>query len=359
MSFASSLAIRRAARFCKLGREDQARLTLANAIESGQDDPRLALRLGLVNHDFTDIDQAPATGPARDALMLFAAIEAHRRGDHAHAISLLESCQPDAGGNCTIRLLKAVASFLDGDRAALQGVENDLPHSSLEVQAICLVAVESAIIRSDPSDCGAREREETLKGPIGWMIARLDDMAVWLYWVLSHFLNLVINISSPRDRQVYRQVIEGDRLDGLSRKAEAEKRFRRALELDGENPEALESLAVYCLENLNYKEAGRHLDKLAQQAGSGDSPDPLLTRLRADLLYARGLYREAEPVYLTVARDAPLNYFISYRLGLIRLRDGDAPGAEGHFKRALGLVNPRLPAERIGRLYELVQGHAG
>jgi len=359
MSFASSLAIRKAARFCKFGQIDRARITLTNAIETGQDDPRLALRLALVSHDFADIDQVPATGSVKAALTLFAAIDAHRRGDHARAVSLLGDCQADAGGNGTIRLLRAVAVFLAGDRTALLGMKNDLPHCSLEVQAICLAAVEGDIIKNNPDDSGAKEREEALIGPIGWMIARLDDVAVWLYWALSHCLNLVINISSPRNRQVYRHVIEGDRLHGLSRKTEAEKHFRRALELDEENPEALESLAVYCLENSNYEQAGRHMDKLAQQSTNDGGPNSQLTRLRADLLYARGLYREAEPLYMTAAQDAPLNYFIPYRLGLIRLRDGDVTGAEGHFKRALGLINPKLPVERINRLYELIGERAG
>ena len=60
----------------------------------------------------------------------------------------------------------------------------------LVLLVLILLAVEQSILRATPADTGASEKEDRTTGLIGGVLDLLDDMAIWIYWLISPKIEL-------------------------------------------------------------------------------------------------------------------------------------------------------------------------
>lgn len=350
MPASPALAMRKAARLSAAGRRGEALAVLEKAARAKRPDARLFIRKGLLTGETGGFEKAMEADPENRAAPFFLALAAFEKGDVRKAEkAVAEALAP---GNHSARTLAAVIAAREGNPEPLLGMASDVPAAVTRVQALALREVEKAIYARDAQDMGAAEREERLSGPAGWLLDRLDDAAVWASWALSRSLNVVLNMSDPEKRALYRNVTEGDRLAGLGGMDEAAEYFEKALTIDPDNPEALESLAEYHMENGEPSRAAALLDRLEEVLGEARAPS--LLKRRGEILWMTKKLPEALEAFAEAGRAAPLDYFPPYREGLASLRMGDEAGALEAFAEALSRVNPRLFEERAEKLGELI-----
>ena len=349
----SNIALRKAQRLFSRGAAEQAVDTLNAAIESGCKDPRLLLRRGLMTGSVEDLKKAGASGSLKRAVPFFIAREEYKNGDLDEAGRFAEEALDASPGNISARVLLALIEFRRGRAEPLFGMRSELVSATLEVQSLALLEVEKAIASIDTADTGASEKEDKLGGPAGWLMDRLDDAAVWIYWALSRFLNLLINITDARRREAYRHVSDGDLLEGLGRAGEAAAVFEKTLSVDPGNQEALESLTRYHLERGDFAKAAAYLDRLEKVSENGAGSEGLRLKWRGEILLRTGKTREAERVLAEAGRIRQLDYIIPYRRGLCLARLGADGEARRAFEESLGMINPGLLAERVDRLQSL------
>ncbi|MDH5638745.1 MAG: tetratricopeptide repeat protein, partial [Nitrospinota bacterium] len=220
-------------------------------------------------------------------------------------------------------------------------------HAATKIQGLILLAVEQAIAKANPSDTGAEEKDDRTGGPLGWALDFLDDIAIWIYWLISVALNLVINAFDSAKREVYWKVIEGDRLEGLGKDGPAMEQFAMALKLSPGCVEALESMVKYSMAQGKYDAAHGYLDRLLDILGEAGAEDPSLLKMRADLAFFQRQFAAALPKYESLQPQFPLSYIIPYRIGLCLLAGGDDRRALEFFEQALSQVNPGLLKERV------------
>lgn len=350
MPISANLTLRKAWRQKISGRKDEALETLSRAIEVDGADPRLLLRKWLLAGNEADLLSCAEAYPENRAVFFFLALSAYRNGDTAAAGKWLDKAKTISPGNISIKALDALVKLRGEGARYITGMGRELSSATLDVQALALLEAERVIVEKDEKDTGARESEDKLRGPLGWAMDRLDDLAVILFWLVSHTLNAIINISSPKARKAYSHVTEGDRLAGLNRMDEAERRFELALEADPENPEALESLTQSNLEKGDYEKAGAFLDRLESTLDK-DAPTPKQwEKWRGEILFLSGRLSEAREIFLKLEDALTLDYFVPYRRGLCDVRSNNPKGAREAFAKALSRVNPGLLAERVDKL---------
>ncbi|MGK7344524.1 MAG: tetratricopeptide repeat protein [Candidatus Nitrospinota bacterium M3_3B_026] len=352
MSASPAPAMRKAARLAAAGRRDEAAGLLTEAARGVKPDPRIFIRKGLLTGAIADFEKAMEADPGNRAAPFFLALAALERGELVKAEKAVTEALRLAPGNHSAMALSAVIAARGGETGALPRAAGAVPSAVTRVQALALLEVERAIHAMDARDMGAAEREERLKGPAGWLLDRLDDAAVWASWALSHALNLVLNMADPEKRALYRNITEGDRLAGLGRMDEAAEFFEKALKIDPDNPEALESLAEYHLEKGGPEKAAEFLDRL--ERALGETRDPSLLKRRGEIFWMSKKISEAREAFAEAGRMAPLDYFPPYREGLSALRMGDEAGAREAFAETLSRINPRLVTERTERLEKLI-----
>ena len=352
MSIGSIIAIHRASRLAKRENKDKAAEILRAAMGRWAGDFRLAIRLGAVTGVYDELEKAALDGKGGRAAGVFMAQDAAGKGDFAKAGELARKALETSPDNLSAKALHAMALFAQsGNPDNLKNTAGDLPHASTRVQAMILSLVEKSIISADPAERGAGEKEDGAGGLFGWAFDLLDDLAVWIYWMISIFLNLALNATNGPARALYWQVIEGDRLDGLRKPEKAAEKFKKALAMAPDCSEALESMVKYSIASGDFAKAQEYLDRLVTVLGENVAGDPSIRKWKADLEFFQGKYREASAIYEGLEPLFPLSYIIPYRMGFCVLAmGGSGVKAVDLFEKALSRINPGLLAERIGKL---------
>lgn len=347
----ANATLHRATRLASAGRGDEAAKTIRAALASGEDDIRLLIRLGVITGDFAGLKKKLSESYAPGAGWLFLTMDAYRRSDITEAAQYSQKSLAASPGNDTAKSAAALVRAAQGAPGELAAAAEPLANAAPNVQASALLAAETAIISADPANTGAAEKEdEGMKGPAGWILNRLDDMAIIIYWLLSSLINIATNIATPGRRAVYGHVIRGDLLYGLGKVEKARAAFQRAAEMDPECQEAVESLAALAIQRGGGAEARAMVDRLYGNAGENAGDNDMWTRWKADVLFLSGEFGKAEKYYLKAEAASPRAYIIPYRLGLIALRRGDRERAAKKFERALSLINPGLLGDRLAAL---------
>lgn len=348
MSGMAHIVLRKAARLVSNGETEKAGQRLTVAIDSGLSDVRLQIRRAIASGDYKSLKETLDQGDHKSgAGWFFLALDAFRNGDMSGCRLFCGKGIAISPRNLSISALLAVADLVEGDKEPLISFSNLIHHTSIHTQALALMAVEKSILSRRLSDTGAIEGEDQLGGPAGWIMDRLDDIAVFAYWLIWKTLNIIRNIADSKRRAVKSNVLDGDLLEGYRKKNLSVRYYLKALELDSENQEALESMVIKSIENEAFDDALKFLSRLDQSLGQDHDPIPHLIKWEADILFMMMRFSEAEPLYQKAVKLFPLEYMVFYRLGLCRLRLGDEAGAEDFFKKSLGLINHGLIAQRL------------
>jgi len=349
MAETAHIVLRKTARLVRRGETKKAERRLGKAIDAGLFDIRLYVRRAIAGGDYKSLKEHLDKGNKKSgAGWFFLALDALRRDDIGQTKLFCRNALSMAPRNLSVSALLAIADFIDGDREPLFSISLNLPHTSIHVQALALSAIEKAIISQRLSDTGVTPEDDRLGGPPGWIMDRLDDFAVLVYWLIWKVMNTILNIANSKKRAVYSLVLDGDLFEeGFRQKKRAAQYYLRALELDSDNQEALESMLVKSIENKEYDDAMTFLSRLAQSASQKLARNPHLAKWKADIFFLMKKFPEAEPLYEKVSDHFKLDYMLFYRLGLCRLRRGDDTGAHGYFEKSLGLIHHGLIAKRL------------
>lgn len=351
MAGMAHVVLRKAARLVGRGETEKAGLRLEESINSGLSDVRLLIRMAIIRGDYKLLRQRLDQGGQNSGPgWFFLALDAFRRGVIDEARLFCRKGLAVAPRNLSICALLAVADFIEGDKEPLFSLASDLPHTSIDTQALALLAIEKSIISRRLSDTGAIEGDGKLGGPPGWIIDRLDDFAVLAYWLIWKIMNVIVNIANAKRRAAHSLVLNADLFEGFKKKKRAARYYRQALLLDPKNQEALESMTIISIESGAYDEALTFLSGLDHSVSENRAPEPHLVKWKADILFLMKKFSDAEPLYEKAAVYFGLEYMVFYRLGLCRLRRGDDAGAEESFKKSLGLIHHGLIAQRLESL---------
>lgn len=355
MRIRSALALHKAHRLAVSGRAPEAVECLGKTY-SEIPDPRLLIQSVRIAGSREDRGLLISRHPDNGSAMLISAISAMDAGDYPGATLAATNGLSARPGDPSLLALLMIARFRSGaepmDWAELR---ESVKNSTRDVKAVALQEVERAILRLSPSDCGALEKDDALGGPAGFILDRLDDLAAIMGWMLSNIVNLISNAADSGKRAVYRHVIEGDRLAGQRRKDEAAAQFEKALQADPACVEALESLSRYYVESGDVERATSlftALEKALASAGEGASPH--LSRLRADISFFNGKFKEAVDLYEGAVILSPHDHMAQYRRGLCHLQMNDERKSAESFKRVLSMPNAGLLEDRFDALAEMV-----
>ncbi len=347
------IVLRKTARLVRKGETEKAERQLKQAIDSGLSDIRLKIRRAIACGDYKplkeDLDQGNKSGSG----WFFVALDALGRGDTGETRLCCNKALAISPGNLSISALSSIADFVDGDEKPLFSMACDLPHVSIHTQALALSAIEKSIISRRLSDTGAPDKDDRLGGPPGWIMDRLDDFAVLAYWLIWKAMNVIVNIADPEQRAVAGLTLDGDLFEGFGKKNRAARYYLRALKIDPDCQEALESMIIKSIENEAYEDAMTSLSRLAQSSSQKFARNPHLIKWKADILFLMKKFSEAEPFYVKAVEHFKLEYMLFYRLGLCRLRRGDDAGAIGYFEKSLSLIHHGLITRRLEFLGEI------
>lgn len=357
MTIKSAFALRAASRLAKAGRMATAVESLKNACDN-EADPRLFMQKAILSGEKGDRHALRHLYPKNAAAMLTASVLSYGGGEYEDAIASAMDGLSARPGDPSLKTL----ILLSRSRSGLAPLNiPDLrvcaKNAILGVKAYALTEVERRIIELRPGDRGALEKEETLGGPFGFILDRLDDLAAIIGYLLSHSLNLATHATDPKKRAVYRLVTEGDRLWAMRRRGEAVQRFEEALRMYPDCAEALESLTRHYIDEGETAKAMACFTALEKtMEPSGGATPPHMTRISADLAFFTGKHKKACELYAETVKAAPHDYMAPYRRGLCLLRTGDGKGAEESFRLALSIPNPQLMEERFDALEAVNEG---
>lgn len=351
MTIGSAFTLRAVARLAKAGRMATAVESLKKACGDGTD-PRLFIQKAILSGEKEDRLLLKRLYPKNTAAMVTASVLSYGAGEYEDAVVSAIGGLSSRPGDSSLKTIILLS------RSRLGLAPLDIPdlriyakNAILGVRAYALAEVERRMLQLRPGDRGAVEKEETLGGPFGFILDRLDDLAAFIGYLLSHSLNLVTNAMDSKKRAVYRLIIEGDRLWAMRRRVEAARRFEEALRLDPGCAEALESLTRHYLDEGETAKAVACFTALEKSLDtSGGSMPPHLTKISADLAFFTGKYDKACDLYAETIKAAPHDYLAPYRRGLCLLRAGDEKGAVESFGLALSIPNPRLMEDRFDAL---------
>ncbi len=346
----SLCALNRSNRLLRKGDKGRAVAELTAAIEASSKDPRLLIQRGLVTGNSDDLRNAVEIAPDHAATHIFLALSALATDDYTTARKEAILCAGIDKGNVSAPALIALLDVIEEKCEPADCITNLLnlsPGVITPVRARSLYEIEKRIASLDPSDTGAKEHDGGLKGPIGWILDRIDDVAVWIYWFLHRAINRVWNFTNEVKRETNRYLLDGMRYEAFGQTEISAEYFRKALLIDPTNHTALEYLTRHHLETGDPDKAEEYLNRLEPEPGEDGSQ---YTRWRADILFAKNDRSAAAPLYRESTEETKLDYFPPYRLGLCLLETGDKTGAVNAFATALSRVSPRLFEERANKL---------
>ncbi|VAX20537.1 hypothetical protein MNBD_NITROSPINAE03-1539 [hydrothermal vent metagenome] len=347
------IVLRKTARLVRKGETEKAERQLKQAIDSGLLDIRLKIRRAIACGDYKSLKEHLDQGNKSGSGWFFVALDALGRGAIDETRLCCNKALAISPGNLSISALSAIADFIDGDKKPLFSMARNLPHVSIHAQALALSAIEKSIISHRPSDTGAADKDDRLGGPPGWIMDRLDDFAVLAYWLIWKTMNAIMHIADSKRRAVFSLVLDGDLFEGFGKKKRAARHYLRALELDPDCQEALESMTIKSIENEAYEDAMTFLLRLVKNVSQNRADNLHLTKWKADILFLMKKFSEAETFYKKIAEHFELGYMLFYRLGLCRLRKGDDAGATGYFEKSLSLIHHGLITRRLKFLGEI------
>lgn len=356
MTIKSAFALHTAHHLAKTGR-------IAEAVESLKKtcgrmaDPRLSIQKTLLTGEKEDRDTLRRLHSQSGAAMLTASVLSYGAGEYDKAAGAAVDGLCARPGDPSLKTLVLLAHSRSGQDVDIPSLRECAKNAILGVRAYALTEVERRIIQSRPDDTGAVEKEDTLGGPFGFLLDRLDDLAAVMGYLLSHLLNLVKHAGDAKKRAVYSLITQGDRLWAMRRHGEAAKRFEEALRIDPACLEALESLARHCLDKGETAKAVAFFSSLEKLAESEDDVMPThIARISADLAFFTRNHKQACRLYSGIIETSPHDYMAPYRRGLCLLRMGDEKGAALSFRLALQIPNPRLLEGRFDALEAALKG---
>lgn len=357
MTIKSTLAIHKARRLVKAGRTATAVESLKNACAQ-MDDPRLFIQKALLSGEKEDRAALRRLYPQNVAALLTTSVLSYAAGEYEDSVGSAMDGLSARPGDPSLKTLVILSRSRAGHEPLnIPDLRECAKNAILSVKAYALAEVERRIIESRPGDRGAVEKEDTLGGPIGFVLDRLDDFASVMGSLLSHSLNLLMHLGDAKKRAVYSLITDGDRLWAMRRRGEAVTRFEEALRIDPACVEALESLTRHYIEEDDMTKASERFSALEKSlATAGDAIPPHIVRISADLAFFEGKYEKACGLYAETIKASPHDYVTPYRRGLCLLRMGDESGAVESFKLALSIPNPKLMEERFDALEGVYRG---
>ncbi|MBF0291947.1 MAG: tetratricopeptide repeat protein [Nitrospinae bacterium] len=360
MTIKSAFTLRAVSRLAKAGRMETAVESLKKACGDGID-PRLFIQKALLSGEKEDRAILKRLYPKNAAAMVTASVLSYGAGEYEDAVEFAMdglSARPSDPSLKTLILLSRSRS--DQGLLNIHDLRVCAKNAILTARAYALAEVERRMIQLRPGDRGVVEKEETLGGPFGFILDRLDDLAAVIGYLLSHSLNLVTHAMDGKKRAVYRLIAEGDRLWAMRRRGEAAGRFEEALRIDPECVEALESLTRHYLDEGETAKAVACFTALEKSLDTSGGSTPLhLTKISADLAFFTGKYNKACDLYAETIKAAPHDYVTPYRRGLCLLRTGDEKGAVESFRLALSIPNPQLMEERFDAIEAVYKESVG
>ena len=361
MSLFSLLTLDRAARRRRAGKDVSASILLNDAIDKrAEEDPRLLIQRGIITGSQINFSDAAEKSPHNRAACYFLAIDYYNKGDLEQAEYYLSETLNRSPDNYSAKSLLVLLEFKkERSLNNLAKLSEGLAGATSIVEANALYEIELAIIDLDPEETGAREDDIALKGPAGWVLGRLDDIAALIYWALNHTLNFLFNMFNKKRKTAWRNTIQGMLLESFGEREKAMERFRKALVDEPLSRDALEPLIAHYIETKNPYKADPYLKRLERQAEEEKEYDSRLIRFRADILYLGKSYDQASKLYAKLAEKEPLVFYHHYRCGLCHIRAGKSRGAVEYLSGALQRVNPRLLLGRIATLKKLMEDKPG
>jgi tetratricopeptide (TPR) repeat protein len=350
MTIKSAFTIHTARRLAKTGRMAEAVESLKKACGC-MDDPRLAIQKALLTGEQEDRSALRRLHPQSGAALLTASVLSYGAGEFENAIGAATEGLSARPGDPSLKTIILLARSRSGQDVDIRNLRECAKNAILGVRAYALTEMERRIIQSRPDDNGAAEKEDTLGGPFGFLLDRLDDLASVMGCLLSHSLNLVKYAGDAKKRAVYSLITQGDRLWAMRRRDEAAKCFEEALRIDPDCVEALESLARHCLDTGEMAKAMACFSSLEKAISSdGEAAPTHILRISADIAFFTRNHKKACGLYSRIIETAPHDYVAPYRRGLCLLRMGDEKGAVESFRLALCIPNPRLMEDRFDAL---------
>lgn len=361
MTIKSAFTLRTANRLAKAGRMASAVEFLKEACGKEGSDPRFFIRKTLFSGEKEDRNALKRLYPKNAAAMVTASVLSYGAGEYEDAIAFATDGLSARPGDPTLRTIIILSRSRSGlGPLDIQGLRICAKNAILSVRAYALAEVEKRIIQLRPGDSGAVEKEETLGGPFGFILDRLDDLAAVIGYLLSHSLNLVTHATDSKKRAVYRLVTEGDRLWAMRRHGEAVTWFEEALRIDPNCAEALESLTRHYLDEDETAKAVACFTALEKSLDSSGGSMPLhITKISADLAFFTGKYKKACDLYAETIKAAPHDYVTPYRRGLCLLRTGDEKESVEMFRLALSIPNPQLMEDRFDAIEAVYKESVG
>jgi tetratricopeptide (TPR) repeat protein len=350
MTIKSAFTLHTAQHLAKTGRMAEAVQSLKKACGLIAD-PRLAIQKALLTGEKEDREALRRIHPQSGAALLTASILSYGAGEFENAIGAATDGLCARPGDPSLKTVILLARSRSGQDVDIHHLRECAKNAILGVRACALTEVERRMIQSRPDDNGAIEKEDTLGGPFGFLLDRLDDLASVMGFALYHSINLVRHVVDAKKRAVYSLITQGDRLWAMRRRDEAAKRFEEALQVDPNCVEALESLVRHYLDKGDVAKAVACFSSLEKTVASEAETAPThILRISADLAFFTRNHKKAHSLYSRIIESAPHDYVAPYRRGLCLLRMGDEKGAVESFRMALGIPNPRLMEDRFDAL---------
>ncbi len=285
---------------------EKADADLLEAIKLNPKDSAAYLELGqlrLVQQKFpearTFLDQALENNPnSARALRLLVALDLHDKQPAAKAIARVQAQIAKSPQNAEFYDQLSELQYLTGDSAAA-------------------VASAETALKLNPSD-GAAVMALTHA-----QVAHGDApkaIETWQKWATDH----------PKDAQAY--AILGSLEEGQGNTDKATADYKKALEIDPDQPVASNNLAYLMVET------GQNLDvalTLAQNARRGLPNSPNTADTLAWVYYHKGTYLTARDMLEEALKTAPNDASLHYHLGMTYTKLSDKASAETHLKKAV------------------------
>ena len=357
MTIKSTLALHRARRLVNAGRTATAVESLKNSC-ARMTDPRLFIQKAILSGEIEDRSALRRLYPQNAAALLTASVLSYAAGEYEDADrSAMDGLSASPADSSLKTLILLARSRAGHEPLDIPDLRKCAENAVLIVKSHALLELERRIIESHPGDRGAAEKEDTLGGPFGFILDRLDDLAAVMGYLLSHSLNLLMHLGDSKKRAVYRLIADGDRLWAMRRHDEAVTRFEETLRMDPACVEALESLTRHYMEEGDMAKAVERFSTLEKAlASAGGAMPPHRVRIAADLAFFTGKHEKACGLYAETIKTSPHDHMPPYRRGLCLLRMGAESAAVESFKLALSIPNPKLMEDRFDTLEAVYKG---
>ncbi|VAX22953.1 hypothetical protein MNBD_NITROSPINAE01-789 [hydrothermal vent metagenome] len=347
-------AIRKSEKFRRLGKVDRALKVLSGPTAEKTCDVRVLIRRAVLSGSINDLETALLKDPQNGTALFFLAVKSYENGDFDKATQYISKALEVAPDNISAQVLSALISLkTTGSLDPLLALGKNYTATTIKIKSLLLMEIETRISVLDKKDSGAKEHEHTPGGVLGFIFDVMDDVAVWVYWLIQIVPVLFLFIVNGERAKKRKLVIDASRLENVRKPDSAYQKFKAVLELDENDMDALEFLVRYHMEKGEWQKALAFLTRLEKSTGPDIKDFPILKRWRADIFLATKRHDEALKLYTEVENEFALDYILLYRKGLCALVTGPVALALGSFERALSQPTPDLLKERLVRLSEL------